>query len=211
MWRQIDFLKEKLLTRVSEKRYLHSLEVANYAVELAKRFNADPVKAEAIGILHDYCKDWESAALAEFIKTHSELPNDLLEHNEELWHGPVASIVIQEELEITDPEIISAVRYHTTGRVQMSDQEKIICLADYIEPNRNFDGVEQIRLLAEHDLNLATLAVFDGAINFLLRKKSRIYPLTLEARNYLLSEIEQEQDGNTKINNWRRLDEFRNS
>lgn len=200
MWRQIDFLKEKLLTQVSEKRYQHSLAVAEYATQLAGRFDADPLKAEAIGILHDYCKDWESDELADFIKNHPELPNDLLDHNEELWHGPVASIVIQTELGITDPEIVNSVRYHTTGRVAMSDQEKIICLADYIEPARNFEGVEQIRVLAERDLNLATLAVFDGAISFLVKRKSRIYPLTLEARNYLLAEIEQER-ANFKTDN----------
>lgn len=201
MWLQINLLKEQLRREVSASRYHHSLEVAQCSVLLAKRFGADPAKAEAIGILHDYCKDWELQLLAKYIKENEEIPTDLLEYSKELWHGPVASIVIQEEFGITDPEFVNAVRYHSTGRTGMSIQEKIICVSDYIEPTRNFVGVEQIRLLAERDLNLATIAVFDGAIKFLLKKNARIYPLTLKARNYLLKEIEIARNNELSNNN----------
>ncbi len=190
MWRQISLLKEQLKREVSESRYLHSLEVAKYSVLLAKRFNADPIKAEAIGILHDYCKDWEPYQLKNYIKEHEELTTELLDYSEELWHGPVASLVISKEFGITDLEFIQAVRYHSTGRAGMGLQEKIICVSDYIEPTRDFAGVEKIRLLAEYDLNLATVAVFDGVIKFLLERNARIYPLTFEARNWILKEIE---------------------
>ncbi len=190
MWQQISFLKAQLKREVSESRYRHSLEVAKCSVMLAKRFDVDPLKAEAIAILHDYCKDWETHLLAQYVRENAELSNELLDFGKVLWHGPVASLVIQDEFGISDPEFIAAVRYHSTGRAGMGLQEKIICVADYIEPTRNFAGVEQIRFLAEKDLNLATLAVFDSTIEFLLKKKARIYPLTLESRNFILKEIE---------------------
>jgi predicted HD superfamily hydrolase involved in NAD metabolism len=190
MWRQIDLLKEQLKQSVSERRYLHSLEVAEYSVILAKRFGADPVKAEAIGILHDYCKDWDPQLLEKYIRESEELPTEILEYGKAIWHGPVASLVIQQEFGITDPEFINAVRFHSNGRAGMGLQEKIICVSDYIEPTRDFAGIEEIRVLAENNLDQAAVAVFDGAIKYLIKKKMRIYPLTLEARNYLLKEIE---------------------
>ncbi len=192
---EIDFLKNQLKKEVKHNRFLHSLGVADFAKDLAIRFGADPVKAEIAGILHDYCKDWDNNELAEFIKNNDDLPSDLLEYSAELWHGPVASIVIQDELNITDEEIINSIRYHTTGRINMSVLEKIICLSDYIEPNRQFEGVNGIRILAEKDLNKAMLATYDGAISFLLKKKMKIYYLTIEARNYLIDDIANMQKG----------------
>lgn len=193
MRNKIEFFKNELEKKVNQNRFIHSLEVADFAKKLALRFGANSEKAEIAGILHDYCKDWDSYKLADFIKKSKDLPSDLLEYSEELWHGPVASIVIQDELNISDEEIINSIRYHTTGRENMSVLEKIICLSDYIEPNRQFEGVNRIRILAEKDLDKAMLATYDGAIRFLLKKKSKIYYLTIEARNYLVDDIAKKQ------------------
>ncbi len=193
MMMEIDFFKSELKKQVNHNRFLHSLDVADIARTLAIRFGADPKKAEIAGILHDYCKDWDKNKLALFIKEKNDLPNGLLEYNEELWHGPVASIIIRDEFNIYDEEIINSIRFHTSGRKNMSLIEKIICLADYIEPNRQFEGVDKIRILAEKDLDKAMLATFDGTIMFLLEKKMKIYYLTLEARNYLIDDIENMQ------------------
>lgn len=191
----IDFYKNELKKQVSNSRYLHSLEVANIARSLALRFGADAEKAEIAGLLHDYSKDLNKKELARIIQLSDELPKELLSYSDELWHGPVASLIIKDEFNITDEEIINSIRHHTSGRRNMSLIEKIICLADYIEPNRQFEGVDKIRILAEKDLDMALLATLDGTIRFLLEKKMKIYYLTLEARNCLIDEIAKKQGG----------------
>lgn len=185
----LDYLKSRLREQVPEHRYIHSLGVAEEAKKLAVRFGADPVKAEIAGILHDYTKYWPKDQLAKVIQKHSELPDDLLEYSPELWHGPVASIIIQDEFHITDLDIINAIRYHTSGREEMSPLEKIICLADYIEPARDYPGVDEIRTLSDQSLEKALIKAFDGTIQFLMKKHWTIYPLTIATRNSLINQI----------------------
>jgi predicted HD superfamily hydrolase involved in NAD metabolism len=89
--------------------------------------------------------------------------------------------------------VLDAVRYHTSGREGMSLLEKIICLADYIEPGRQFPGVDEIRELAGHSLELALVAGFDSTIRYLMEQRKPIYPLTVLARNSLLREWHAKQ------------------
>lgn len=91
--------------------------------------------------------------------------------------------------------MLDAIRYHTSGRGQMTLLDKVVCLADYMEPGRDFPGVHNIREIAEYSLEKALLAGFDGTIRFLLDKGKRIYPLTLAARNGLIVELEQQDGG----------------
>ncbi|TCS83783.1 bis(5'-nucleosyl)-tetraphosphatase (symmetrical) YqeK [Tepidibacillus fermentans] len=184
----LEYLKAELKKEVTEHRYIHSLGVADTAKRLAQIYQADSSKAVIAGILHDFTKFWPKEELAKRIRESKELAQDLLDYNAELWHGPVASVVIQEWFDIRDEEIIMAIRYHTSGREQMSLLEKIVCLADYIEPSRQFPGVDEIRKIAEQDLDEALQVAFDGTIQFLIQKKMKIYPLTVKARNDLLKE-----------------------
>ena len=172
---------------LTEHRFRHTLGVAKTAKALAIRFGADPDKAELAGILHDCAKYWPEEQMRDIIRREPELPDDLLAYDKELWHGPVGSIIIQQQFGIHDPDIIAAVRYHTSGRVGMTLLEKVICLADYIEPNRNFPGVDDIRALSEQDLNLALATALGGTIRFLIQHRKRVYPLTLLAYNDLLA------------------------
>ncbi len=183
-----DYLKSELKKQVSEQRYIHSIGVAKTAKELAIKYGEDPYKAKVAGILHDYTKYWQKEKMAAVIKENCVLSDDLLQYNAELWHGPTASIVIQEKFQIKDQQIIDAIRYHTSGRENMSMLEKVVCLADYIEPSRDFPGVDEIRDLANKELDTALLAAFNSTIQFLLDKKLTIYPLTILARNYLITE-----------------------
>jgi len=186
----IEYLKQQLKKEVKEYRYLHSLGVAETGKKLAKKYGADPLKVEIAGILHDFTKDWPKEKMASIIEKYDELADDLLNYDHWLWHGPVTSIVIQERFNINDQDIINAIRYHTFGREKMSLIEKIVCLADYIEPLRQFPGIDEVRSLAEQDLDKALLAEFDGTIQFLIKNKRRIYPLAVLTRNQLLEIIE---------------------
>lgn len=190
----IHFLKTELRKEVTEKRYIHSLGVAETAKKMAALFGADPIKSELAGILHDFAKYWPKEKMAEVIRNNSELSHDLLDYNSELWHGPVASVIIQDKFQITDRDVIGAIRYHTSGREEMTVLEKIIYLADYIEPSRDFPGVKKMRNLAEKNLNLALFTAFNTTIQYLIQKNQKIYPLTVRARNSLMEEIEKNNE-----------------
>lgn len=185
-WSNREELLALVRAQMHDKRYTHTLGVAESARKLAIRYGADPDKAQLAGYLHDYCKCWPVDKMFEILVRH-EMPTDLLEGEKELWHAFAGAIVIQTDLGITDPEILQAVRYHTTGRAGMTLLEKVVCVADYIEPNRNFPGVEQIRELAEKDLDAALALALGGTIQFLIEKQKTVFPLTLSAYNDLIS------------------------
>jgi predicted HD superfamily hydrolase involved in NAD metabolism len=180
-------LIEAVKSQMPEKRWVHTQGVMATAVKLAKQYGADPVKADMAAILHDYCKYWPTQEQAKIIRDH-DLPQDLLDYEKELWHSHAGAYVAQAEFGIEDEEVLDAIRYHTSGRENMTLLDKVVCLADYMEPGRDFPGVERIRELAESSLEKALIAGFDSTIGFLLSKGKQIYPLTILTRNNLLQE-----------------------
>jgi predicted HD superfamily hydrolase involved in NAD metabolism len=167
--------------QITDHRYQHTLGVLETSLLLAKRYGADAKKAEIAAILHDYAKFRDSEEMAEIIRTAPDIADDLLDYHRELWHAPVGAYLVRQEVGITDEEILDAIRYHTTGRVGMSVLEKVVCLADYIEPGRHFPGVEEVRQLAQKDLNQALAQSLLNTINFLEKKGQEVYPLTKAA------------------------------
>lgn len=169
---------------LTKERFEHTLRVAETAVKLAGQYRVSEEKAEIASIFHDYCKYRSLEEMKKIIQT-TYLPKDLLLYHHELWHGPVASVKIEEEYGITDDEIKSAIYYHTTGRANMSNLERIVFVADYIEPGRSFPGLDEVREMAEKDLLRTTWMVSRNTIQFLMRKNNRIYPDTFHAYNDL--------------------------
>jgi predicted HD superfamily hydrolase involved in NAD metabolism len=106
----------------------------------------------------------------------------------------LGAYLARELFDIDDPEILDAIAWHTTGRKNMTLLEKIICLADFIEEGRSYNGVEDIRKLAFVDINRALLAGFDLSIKNIVDKGKLLHPMTIEARNSLLLEIKDEED-----------------
>jgi len=188
--------KEDLMNRVREQmpeaRWRHTVGVTETAIRLAGMYGADAAKAELAAILHDCCKYWPVNKQAETLRQGGPLPPDMidvLDYDKELWHAPAGALIAAKEYGITDGEILDAICYHTTGRAKMTLLDKIICLADYIEPGRDFPGVHNIRELAEHSLEKALVAGLDSTIHYLLEKGKRVYPLTVISRNALLMEL----------------------
>ncbi|MEF3306091.1 bis(5'-nucleosyl)-tetraphosphatase (symmetrical) YqeK [Paenibacillus sp. GYB003] len=181
-------LIEETRGQMPARRWEHTLGVVGSAAALAAKYGADAEKAELAALLHDYCKYWP---IDEQRREYAEagLDPDLLRYDPQLIHGPLAAEIVRRRYGIDDPEILDAIRYHTSGREKMSLLDKIVCLADYIEPGRDFPGVHNIREIAEHSLERALVAGFDSTIQFLLAKGKKVYPLTLAARNALLDEI----------------------
>ncbi|GGD71829.1 HD domain-containing protein [Paenibacillus nasutitermitis] len=152
---------------------------------MAERYGGDPERAELAAILHDVAKYWQTSRMEAVIREQG-LPADLLLYDKELWHAPVGAFVAEHHFGITDSMVLDAIRYHTSGREDMTLMDKIVCLADYMEPGREFPGVDHIRELSGHDLNKALIAGFDSTITYLLAQGKRIYPLTIAARNDLI-------------------------
>lgn len=186
--------REQLIGIVSgqmpAKRWKHVEGVMLTAVELARRYGADPVKADLAALLHDLVKFWPVERQEAVIRENG-LNAELLDHDKQLLHAEVAAFISQRDYGVDDPEVLDAIRYHTSGRVGMTQMDKIVCLADYIEPGREFPGVERIRELAEVSLEEALLAGFDSTISFLLEKKKAIFPLTVLARNDLIAQLKK--------------------
>jgi predicted HD superfamily hydrolase involved in NAD metabolism len=122
------------------------------------------------------------------------LPQELLRHDKELWHAHVGAWAVQDEHGITDEEVLDAIRYHTSGRENMTKLDKIVCLADYIEPGRDFPGVSKIREIAKHSMEEALMAAFDSTIEVLIERGKRIFPLMVLARNDLIGQLKQSND-----------------
>ncbi|MGG1516233.1 bis(5'-nucleosyl)-tetraphosphatase (symmetrical) YqeK [Paenibacillus oryzisoli] len=175
--------------QMPERRWLHTLGVMETSVMLAERFGGDAEKADLAAILHDYCKYWPVQEQAKIIRENG-LPQDLLDFDKELWHSHAGAFIAQSQFGIDDEEVLDAIRYHTSGRENMTLLDKIVCLADYMEPGRDFPGVDNIRELAKTSLEQALIAGFDSTISFLLAKGKRIYPLTVLTRNDLLQQIQ---------------------
>ncbi|MBD2844492.1 bis(5'-nucleosyl)-tetraphosphatase (symmetrical) YqeK [Paenibacillus sp. IB182496] len=180
-------LIEAVRTQMPERRWQHTEGVMQTSIVLARRFGAEPERAELAAILHDVAKFWPVERMREAIVEENRY-TDVLAYDKELWHAHAGAYAAGRDYDVRDPEVLDAIRYHTSGRERMSLLERVVWLADLIEPGRNFPGVEQIRTLAEHDLRGALIEGFDTTIAYLLAKKKRIYPLTVLARNDLMTE-----------------------
>ncbi|BCE15522.1 hypothetical protein RSC3_02878 [Bacillus paralicheniformis] len=112
----------------------------------------------------------------------------MLDFHHELWHAPAGAALVKTEVGITDEDILSAIRFHTSGRPNMTLLEKVIYVADYIEPGRRFPGVEEVRTLAEEDLDLALIQALKNTMTFLISKNQAVYPETVATYNALVND-----------------------
>jgi predicted HD superfamily hydrolase involved in NAD metabolism len=177
----LEIVKEQL----TDHRYQHTLGVVETALKLAKKYGANEKQAELAAIFHDYAKFRPKEEMKQII-IQERMPEELLFYNSELWHAPVGAYLVENEVGINDHEVLEAIRYHTSGRPQMSLLEKIIYVADYIEPGRQFPGVDEVRQVANENLNEALLLSIQNSIIFLVKKKRAVFPLTLETYNYFI-------------------------
>lgn len=183
----INLIKERL----SEYRFYHSMCVAESAVQLARRFGADEEKAYTAGILHDIMKEeTPEQQRAEMAKAGIHM-SALEQRNIKVYHQMSGAAYVQLELGIDDPEIINAIRYHTTARRNMSLMEKIIYLADFISADRNYTDVDVMRAKVEEGMEAGMLYAMRYTIVDLVNKCKEIHPDTLEAYNWVI-----EQKGN---------------
>lgn len=169
-------------SNMDDARFQHCVRVSETARKLAELNNYDPDKAALAGFVHDYAKQVPVEEYIKVIKTKN-FDQDLLNWSRAIWHGIVGTYFIQHDLRIDDPEIIQAVNRHTTADVEMTTLDKIVYMADYIEPGRDFPGVEEARKITYKNLDAGVGYQLAHTLEYLIEHRSKIYPRTLEAYN----------------------------
>ena len=182
----------KLKNMLPERRLRHSLNVAKCAIGLSKIYNCDENKAEIAGLIHDCAKYFDNEQVKECVEKYNISLDELEKNNIALSHSTIGAYVAKEEFNINDEDIINAIKYHTTGKENMSLLEKVIYMADLIEEGRNFPGVDELRKLTyEGKLDDAIVLSFNNTIKFVINNNQLIHPRTVKARNYILKELQK--------------------
>lgn len=172
----------KVKEQVSEKRFKHILGVEQAALELARANDYELEKASVAALVHDYAKERSEAEFKAMI-AQDGLEKDLLNWNNFIWHGVVGAEIIKKELQITDEEILNAVRRHTVGAKEMTTLDQIVYVADYIEPGRDFPGVDQARQIAAKSLRAAVEFETKHTLLYLMNNNKTIYPAAILTYN----------------------------
>lgn len=184
----LDWLKKNL----NEERYEHSLGTADCAKNLAQKYNLDTEKAYVAGLLHDCAKCFSTEKLLSMIEYNHLDVEDIEKMNYKTLHAPVSAFVAEKDFGVTDKEILSSIRWHTIGKVEMSDFEKIIFLADKIETRtREPEHAQPIRdkLQEKNGLNEALLQCYRQTIKSLVDRDLKICPITIDIYNKLEDEL----------------------
>lgn len=184
----IDFEKyENLIkSRLSEYRYIHSMNVSKSAVALAEKYSADPEKARLAGILHDVMKEEELSVQYDYIRKNGEELTAARLLNSSVIHQMSGAAYCRLELGIDDKDVLGAIRYHTTGRRDMTLLEQVVYTADFISADRNYPDVEKMRELADESLDEAMLYSLKYTINKLVGAELIVEHDTLECYNFIL-------------------------
>lgn len=183
-------LKKYLKKCVGDQRVTHSKSTAKEAVKLAKKYGADQDKAYVAGLLHDVAKGQCRFGLRKLAKEYQLTIDEFEMRNPELTHGKLGAIMVSKQLGIKDKDILSAIRWHTTGHGDMTLLEKVIYIADIIEPGRKFEGIKSIRKLAYEDLDKAMILALEYVMKFVHSKGFALHPKSIEAYQYF-KELEE--------------------
>lgn len=183
------YIKENL----SKERYIHTMGVISVSKKLAKINDVSEEKAEIAALCHDIAKNLTKDKMRELIEENNIQLSQDEKGSFPVWHGVVAPIVAKQKLKIDDIEILQAIRWHTTGKENMTKLDKIIYIADMIEPSREFKGVKEIREETLKDLDKGVLVGLTKTIKYLLKSGATIDINSIKARNYLINESKEKK------------------
>lgn len=182
-----------VLPRVTEKRYRHIAGVAAVAKQLAEHSDCDPYLAELAAWLHDACKEHKDKELLLMAQQQGMVLDSIESSHPHLLHGPIAALVVQQELAVTNHDVLDAISQHTLGAVPMTELSKVVFLADCLEPGRPKDYTDPIWSALDVDgafsLNKAIVVACNLNIAFLISDNKPIHPRTVETRNYYLDAV----------------------
>lgn len=182
-------IKKVLRDQLTTSRYEHVLRVATLAIELAKKYSVPVEDAEHAALLHDIAKCQDKETLHRLLRDANG-DERLFKFHHELWHGPVGAMIAEKQFGITNQDVLHAIRFHTTGRANMSTLEKIIFVADLLEPGRDFPGIKQLRETANNCIDTAMQECIVHSISYLVSKRVAIFPDSFDCYNeYMLKSI----------------------
>lgn len=186
---KVEIIKNDLEKMLSEYRYLHSLRVADVARSLACIYSYDMNKAYVAGLVHDIAKEFTLEENREAVKKYS-LSNDLLDKEyAKMLHADIGACIARDKYSLDD-DICHAIKSHTIGDIPMSLLDKIIFVADKIEPMKSYDGIYEERKMASLDIHQATIMCILNNHKKLTRQRKKIYPKSLEVLEYLMKNKE---------------------
>ncbi len=174
--------------QVSPYRLKHIQGVAQTAVRLAKRYGLPEEKARLAGWLHDCAKERTRAEMERWIRKAGFRMDPVEEKMPALWHPHAGAAMALLKWRIKDKSILEAIRCHTLGSPKMDPLAQVVFVADFIEPSRHFNGVNQVRATARQSLKKGVLAKASITIRFLFEKRMKIHPRLLETWNQFLLE-----------------------
>ncbi len=172
-----------LKARMSDKRYIHSFNVSTEAQKLAKKYGADVEKARLAGILHDITKETSGNEQLKIIENSNIILNDVERPSPKLWHAIAGAAFVRDVMGIDDEDVFNAIRYHTSGRANMSILEKCVFIADFIGAERDYDGVDEMRALSGKSLEEAMAFGLSFSISDLAKRHCAIDPNSLACYN----------------------------
>ena len=178
-----DALLAILKKRLNETRYSHSLCVADEAKRLAVKYGADPEKAYLAGLLHDITKNAPDEEHLKIFKDFGIILSDVEKNAKKLWHAMSGAAYAEHILGINDPEIIDAIRYHTTAKADMSLLAKILYLADFTSADRDYEDVDVIREYVDISLEKAFIYALQYSIKDLVDLQKAVHIDTVAAYN----------------------------
>lgn len=178
----IEEIRRDLKGLLSDYRYEHSLRVGEVAKELAPLYQVDEEKAYLAGILHDIAKEFTKEQNIEIMKRNQQVID--LEESPRINHAIVGAVYAREKYHLDD-EITHAIFSHTVGDIPMSALDKIVFVADKIEPFKNYPGIKEERELAKKDLDKAMILCIENNHKKLESEKKKIAPKSIKVLNYL--------------------------
>ncbi len=182
--------KELVRSRLSDKRYEHTLNVRKMAVKLAKRYGTDEDKAALAALLHDSAKEISKDEMRAIMKAHPEYAEGGEERPAPVWHGICAAILARTEWGVEDEAILSAIACHTAGKPGMSKLDKILYLADMSSAERDWPGVNKLRRLERKDLDAAMLVALKQTNDFVLSQGKALDPMSKAAYDDIQAQVD---------------------
>ncbi len=182
---ELNNYKKILKGKLNDKRYEHSLCVADEAKRLALKYGGDSEKCFKAGLLHDITKNISDSEHLKIFETFGIILSRIENSAKKLWHAMSGAAYLKYVLGETDDEIIDAVRFHTTAKADMSLTAKILYLADFTSRDRDYPDVDEIRRLVDISLDDALVYALQYSINDLVECKRPIHPDTLMAYNQI--------------------------
>ena len=182
--------KELVRSRLSDKRYEHTINVKKMAVKLAKQYGVDEEKAALAALLHDSAKELSKDEMRAILQAHPELAEGGESRPAPVWHGICAAILARTEWGVEDEAVLSAIACHTAGKPGMSKLDKIVYLADMTSAERDWPGVNRLRKLERKDLDAAMLMALKQTNGFVLSQGKPLDPMSQAAYDEIKARVD---------------------